>query len=70
MVQIYLITGVGGDLRVYLEGLIMAGNMAEYVEKNPYGQEHITERSPSWSFYMRVMHSLSINQLENVRIST
>ncbi|KAI9121446.1 hypothetical protein K1719_008479 [Acacia pycnantha] len=62
--------GVGGDLRVYLEGLVKAGNMAEYVEQNPYGQEHITESSPYWSFYIGVMRSLSTSQLEKMSLST
>ena len=62
--MIYFITGVGGDLREYLQGLKNARSMAEYIEQNPYGQERITERSPSWSFYIRVMRSLSTNQLD------
>lgn len=62
--------GNGGDLRVYLEGLVKAGNMAEYIEQNHHGQERITERSPSWSFYFRVIHSLSTSQFENMSMST
>ncbi|XP_028796600.1 ubiquitin-like domain-containing CTD phosphatase 1 [Neltuma alba] len=62
--------GVGGDLRVYLEGLVKAENMAGYIEQNPYGQERITERSPSWSFYFQVMGSVSTSELEKMSLST
>lgn len=48
----------GGDLREYLEGLLKAGNMAEYVEQNPFGQERVDERSASWKFYLEVIDSL------------
>lgn len=46
--------GHGGDLRVYLEGLADAENVQEYVWHNPFGQEAITERNPSWGFYSKI----------------
>lgn len=46
--------GHGGDLRVYLEGLADAENVQEYVRQNPFGQQAITERNPSWGFYSKI----------------
>ncbi|ESR54016.1 hypothetical protein CICLE_v10018923mg [Citrus x clementina] len=49
--------GHGGDLRVYLEGLADAENVQEYVRQNPFGQEAITERNPSWGFYSKIFYT-------------
>ncbi|OVA04826.1 NLI interacting factor [Macleaya cordata] len=49
--------GPGGDLRVYLEGLVVAENVQKYVEQHPFGQSAITNLHPSWSFYQRIIHS-------------
>lgn len=51
--------GPRGDLRVYLEGLALAEDVQEYVEKNPFGQNSITKSDPSWSYYAKVIHSMS-----------
>lgn len=47
--------GQGGDIRVFLEGLAKADNVQDYVEKNPIGQRTITDRDPSWKFYLQVI---------------
>lgn len=57
-------TAAGGDLRQYLEGLANAENMLKYIEQHPFGQERITERSESWSFYLKVIDSISSCQPE------
>ncbi|KAI3936083.1 hypothetical protein MKW92_032133 [Papaver armeniacum] len=46
--------GPGGDIRVYLEGLVEAGNVQKYVERHPFGQPAITRRNPFWCFYRQV----------------
>ncbi|KAE9604427.1 putative FCP1 domain, HAD-like domain-containing protein [Lupinus albus] len=50
--------GPGGDLRVYLEGLAMAGNVQEYISSNPFGQRPIREANPSWGYYKKVIESV------------
>ncbi|KAA8542558.1 hypothetical protein F0562_023710 [Nyssa sinensis] len=50
--------GPGGDLRVYLERLALAENVQKFVEQNPFGQRPITERNPSWAFYVKVIDSV------------
>lgn len=50
-----IITGPGGDLRVYLEGLALAQDVQKYVQQNPYGQRPITQSNPSWRFYAKVL---------------
>ncbi|XP_057443175.1 uncharacterized protein LOC130734676 isoform X2 [Lotus japonicus] len=50
--------GPGGDLRVYLEGLVMAENVQEYVSSNPFGQRPIRETNPSWGYYRKVLESV------------
>lgn len=52
--------GPDGDLRIYLEGLSMAPNVQEYVKYNPYGQNPITEKHASWSFYHEVIESTAV----------
>ncbi|KFK36249.1 hypothetical protein AALP_AA4G097500 [Arabis alpina] len=49
--------GSGGDLRLYLEKLAEAENVQEFIKKNPFGQEAITEASESWKFYRAAMHT-------------
>ncbi|OVA01145.1 NLI interacting factor [Macleaya cordata] len=49
--------GPGGDLWVYLEGLVVAENVQKYVEQHPFGQSAITKMHPSWHFYRRVICS-------------
>ncbi|OIW20126.1 hypothetical protein TanjilG_01899 [Lupinus angustifolius] len=50
--------GPGGDLRVYLEGLAMAGNVQEYISSNPFGQRPIREANPSWGYYQKVIEAV------------
>ncbi|XP_026385281.1 uncharacterized protein LOC113280897 isoform X1 [Papaver somniferum] len=47
--------GPGGDLRVYLEGLLKAEDVQNYVEQHRFGQRAITDKNPSWGFYLRVI---------------
>ncbi|KAF7803091.1 ubiquitin-like domain-containing CTD phosphatase 1 [Senna tora] len=60
---------IGGDLREYLGGLAKAENMAEYVGRNPYGQEGINEKSASWNFYLEVLGSIATQKLEKMSLS-
>ncbi|CAN6714178.1 unnamed protein product [Malus baccata var. baccata] len=43
--------GEGGDIRYYLERLVEAQNVQEYVKQHPFGQRPITTKSRSWIFY-------------------
>lgn len=43
--------GNGGDLRLHLEKLVEAENVQDFIKKNPFGQEAITEASETWEFY-------------------
>ncbi|KAK4417584.1 hypothetical protein Salat_2171100 [Sesamum alatum] len=56
--------GPGGDLRVYLEGLLTSDDVRKYVEQHPFGQGAINETNLSWGFYSGVLQTMS-NQLEN-----
>ncbi|KAI3957771.1 hypothetical protein MKX01_007602 [Papaver californicum] len=47
--------GPGGDLRVYLEGLLKADDVQNYVEQHRFGQRAITDKNPSWGFYLRII---------------
>ncbi|KAI3996800.1 hypothetical protein MKX01_041100 [Papaver californicum] len=51
----------GGDIRVYLEGLVEAGNVQKYVERHPFGQPAITYRNPFWGFYRHVYDTVATN---------
>ena len=53
-------TGAGGDLRQYLDGLARAESMIKYVEQQPFGQEAISKRSKSWNFYLKVIGSKAV----------
>uniref|UniRef100_A0A7N1A405 Mitochondrial import inner membrane translocase subunit TIM50 n=1 Tax=Kalanchoe fedtschenkoi TaxID=63787 RepID=A0A7N1A405_KALFE len=54
--------GVGGDIRSYLEELAAADHVQQHVEKHPFGQEAISQSSPSWDFYHKAIISLFILQ--------
>ncbi|XP_026387855.1 uncharacterized protein LOC113282958 [Papaver somniferum] len=58
--------GPGGDLWVYLEGLVLAGNVQQYVEQHPFGQPAITSRNPKWGFYLEVFNAVvrKMSQME------
>ncbi|KAI3980404.1 hypothetical protein MKX01_003943 [Papaver californicum] len=58
--------GPGGDLRVYLEGLVLAGNVQKHVEQHPFGQPAITSEDPCWGFYLEVFNAvvMKMRQLE------
>ncbi|KAK4409821.1 hypothetical protein Sango_0055100 [Sesamum angolense] len=51
--------GPGGDLRVYLEGLVKSDSVQKYVEQHPFGQTPINESNLSWQFYSGVLSSMS-----------
>ncbi|KAL6973466.1 hypothetical protein U1Q18_027651 [Sarracenia purpurea var. burkii] len=51
--------GLGGDLRVYLEGLASADNVQMYIELNPFGQRPIRRTNLSWAFYLKVIGTTS-----------
>ncbi|PIN14532.1 Phosphoprotein phosphatase [Handroanthus impetiginosus] len=61
--------GPGGDLRVYLEGLLTSENVQKYVEQNPFGQSAINEASVSWSFYSDVLQTMSSRLEDDTSIS-
>ncbi|CAN8265874.1 unnamed protein product [Cochlearia groenlandica] len=54
-----------GDLRLHLEKLVEAENVQEFIKKNPFGQEAITEASESWEFYRQAirLHTLALKKL-------
>ncbi|CAA7041956.1 unnamed protein product [Microthlaspi erraticum] len=43
--------GIGGELRAYLEKMVQSANVQEFIMKNPFGQEAISEASEDWMFY-------------------
>ncbi|KAG5229994.1 hypothetical protein OIU76_022009 [Salix suchowensis] len=51
--------GPDGDLRLYLERLVEAQNVQEYISQHPFGQRTITESDPSWGFYSRILQVLT-----------
>ncbi|KAL6526336.1 hypothetical protein OROMI_029976 [Orobanche minor] len=61
--------GPGGDIRVYLEGLLTSENVQKYVEQHPFGQNAINESSLSWGFYSGVLQTLSIRLEDNIQSS-
>ncbi|KAL6498595.1 hypothetical protein OROHE_026536 [Orobanche hederae] len=61
--------GPGGDIRVYLEGLLASENVQKYVEQHPFGQNAINESSLSWGFYSGVLQTLSIRLEDNIQSS-
>lgn len=46
---------LGGPLQKYLEGLLTASNVQEYVKDHPFGQPAITRESQNWHFYRQVL---------------
>ncbi|BBH00219.1 Haloacid dehalogenase-like hydrolase superfamily protein [Prunus dulcis] len=60
------LSGPGGDLRVYLEGLAAAENIQEFIEQEPFGQSPINESSASWPFYLRVLSTVYSVDTTNV----
>ncbi|XP_049934689.1 uncharacterized protein LOC116257445 isoform X2 [Nymphaea colorata] len=49
--------GRGGKIRVYLEGLVKADDVREYIKNKPFGQPAITTNHPDWDFYKQVLVS-------------
>ncbi|CAN0876949.1 hypothetical protein LINGRAHAP2_LOCUS11585 [Linum grandiflorum] len=47
--------GPEGELRKYLERLLDARNVQEFVSENPFGQGPITASHPSWRFYRKII---------------
>lgn len=46
---------LGGDLRKYLQGLLTASNVQQYVENHQFGQSAIGTESPNWHLYRQVL---------------
>lgn len=63
-------TGPGGDLRVYLEGVAMADDVQQYVEKHPFGQPAITSSHPDWDFYFNILSQYQKLDLSTVWLKT
>ncbi|KAM1259895.1 hypothetical protein ACFX2I_039196 [Malus domestica] len=53
--------GEGGDIRYYLERLVEAQNVQEYVKQHPFGQRPITTKSRSWIFYRQVIEDQAVS---------
>ncbi|CAI9758699.1 unnamed protein product [Fraxinus pennsylvanica] len=51
--------GPGGDLRVYLEDMLMCDDVRKYVDQHPFGQSAIDETNVFWRFYSWVLQNLS-----------
>ncbi|KAF9625542.1 hypothetical protein IFM89_024297 [Coptis chinensis] len=49
--------GPGGDIRMYLEGLVTSKNVQKYIEQHPFGQQALTESDPSWPHYLQLINS-------------
>ncbi|KAK8941348.1 hypothetical protein KSP39_PZI010384 [Platanthera zijinensis] len=49
--------GPGGDIRVYLERLLIADDIQRYVEEHPFGQPAITDSDQHWNFYCEIIKS-------------
>lgn len=56
--KLHNFVGPGGDLRIYLEGLLKAEHVQKYVEQHPFGQRAIDDTSSDWNFYSDVLCSL------------
>ena len=65
-------------MRKYLEGLLAASNVQQYVEHHQFGQSTINIESPNWNFYCQVIlvsetiqkHGVNEKQLASNLIST
>ncbi|KAL7101049.1 hypothetical protein ACP275_08G032100 [Erythranthe tilingii] len=57
--------GPGGDLRVYLEGLLNSEHVQKYVEQHPFGQSAINDTNLSWDFYSGVLQAISNQPQDN-----
>lgn len=53
--------GPKGELRLYLDGLVDAEDLASYVENNPFGQPQISSKHPDWDFYYKIIRSCTKN---------
>ncbi|CAN8323404.1 unnamed protein product [Cochlearia groenlandica] len=49
--------GPDGELRKYLERLIDAKNVQQFVKENPIGQEPITDSHEAWDYYSKVVQA-------------
>ncbi|XP_050229740.1 uncharacterized protein LOC126678872 [Mercurialis annua] len=49
------VLGENGELRVFLDGVAEADDVASYVEENPFGQPAITSDHPDWGFYAKIV---------------
>ncbi|KAK1263878.1 hypothetical protein QJS04_geneDACA008379 [Acorus gramineus] len=54
--------GLGGELRVFLDGLAEAEDIPSYVASHPFGQPAITDADPNWDFYSEIIHAFSNDQ--------
>ncbi|KAL2325748.1 hypothetical protein Fmac_024806 [Flemingia macrophylla] len=54
--------GPGGDVHVYLEGLITAKDVQKHISENPFGQRPIRETNPSWRYYSKVIEAVKCSQ--------
>ncbi|KAI4387829.1 hypothetical protein MLD38_000226 [Melastoma candidum] len=50
--------GGGGDLRHYLERLMVARDIQQFVGQHPFGQTAIAEDNASWGFYDHVLSTV------------
>ncbi|KAL0911833.1 hypothetical protein M5K25_017757 [Dendrobium thyrsiflorum] len=52
--------GPGGDIRVYLENLLISDDVQHFVEEHPFGQPAITTSDQHWYFYSQIIKSNDI----------
>lgn len=52
--------GPGGEIRVYLEQLLITDDVQRYVEEHPFGQPAITSSDQHWNFYCDIIKSHAI----------
>lgn len=68
--QFEIVTGPGGDLRVYLERLAEAENVQKFIQDNPFGQRPLSKTSSSWQFYAKIAGTYGSQQGKYANIAT
>ncbi|XP_071703231.1 uncharacterized protein [Rutidosis leptorrhynchoides] len=51
--------GPDGNIRKYLEKLAACDNVQNYIKKNPFGQEPISEKNKFWNFYLQIKRKIA-----------
>ncbi|KAF9618956.1 hypothetical protein IFM89_002951 [Coptis chinensis] len=57
--------GHGGDIRMYLEGLVTSENVQKHIQQHPFGQPAITESHPCWQHYSQNRYTTKSKHLNS-----